>query len=181
MRRILLVMLAVIVLCLGGCKEQKKEVINPDTKIENPTDSSADKQSMQEYVLYYTDSQAEKLYPVTNEAIPENADDPLFVMRELMKTGGSNDGKLINVIPPQTSLNSCELSDGVCRVDLSEEFLSIEGSATQKMAVYSIVNTLCRVKGVYSVQFVIDGELVEIFGNYLFDEPFEADMSLVGE
>ena len=66
-------------------------------------------------------------------------------------------------------------------MDLSEEFLSIEGSATQKMAVYSIVNTLCRVKGVYSVQFVIDGELVEIFGNYLFDEPFEADMSLVGE
>lgn len=180
MKRVLLLMMAVFVLCLGGCKEQK-EVINPDTKVEETDKTDVEEPVLEEYVLYYTDAQAEKLYPITREATKENASDPLFVMRELMKLGGSEDGKLINVIPSNVCLNSCKLDDGVCTVDLSAEFIGIEGTATQKIAVYSVVNTLCAIDGVDCVQFIIDGEKVDVFGNYLFDEPFEADMSLVEE
>jgi len=101
----------------------------------------------------------------------------IFVLNELI--GGTLNSELVNVIPPQTKVNSATCENGICTVDLSADFISKNGTASEQMAIYSVVNTLCSMDGIDKVQFIIDGKKIMIFGSYIFDQPFEADMSIV--
>lgn len=180
MKKLCLVLTLVFVLMLTSCS------LGKDTPTKTPSNDkevvSQEKEEMlYEYVLYYPDSQAQTLNPVVKKAIKEKVTDAEFVLTELLKVKGSEDGKYLSVIAPDTRLNSCSVKDGICTVDFNKAFLNIKGTATQKMAVYSVVNTLCNMDSVESVQFLIDGEKVEIFGGYIFDEPFEADLSIIAE
>ena len=180
MKKIISVILLVFVLMLSSCSLDK------DTSTKTPSNdkevvSQENEEKLYEYVLYYPDSQAQNLYPVVRKAIKDKVTDEKFILKELLKGKGSDDGKYFTVIPTDTTINSCKEEDGICTVDLSKEFLNIKGTATQKMALYSVVNTLCNMDKVNSVQFLIDGKKVEIFGGYIFDEPFELDSSIIAE
>ncbi len=180
MKKIISVIMLVFVLMLSSCSLDK------DTSTKTPSNdkevvSQENEEKLYEYVLYYPDSQAQNLYPVVRKAIKDKVTDEKFILKELLKGKGSDDGKYFTVIPTDTTINSCKEEDGICTVDLSKEFLNIKGTATQKMALYSVVNTLCNMDKVNSVQFLIDGKKVEIFGGYIFDEPFESDSSIIAE
>ena len=180
MKKFLFVLTLVFVLMFSSCSPDE------DTSTITPSDdkeviSQENEEKLHEYVLYYPDSQAQYLHPVVNKALKEKVTDEEFILKELIKVRGSEDGKYFTVIPPDTTINSCKEENGICTVDLSKEFLSIKGTSTQKMALYSVVNTLCNMDKVDFVQFLIDGKKVEIFGGYIFDEPFELDSSIIAE
>ncbi len=177
MKKFLYVLPLVFVLMLTSCSLDN----DTSTKIPSNDKEVVSQEKLYEYVLYYPDSQAQSLHPVVMEASKENTEKCEFIIKELIKVRGSEDGKYINVIPSDTVVNSCSAKDGICTVDLGKDFLNIKGTATQQMAIYSIVNTLCVLDKVDSVQFLIDGEKVEIFGGFIFDEPFEADISIIAE
>lgn len=84
---------------------------------------------------------------------------------ESLKATVTNDVKVIDV----------KIQDDVCFVNLSEEFITKNtgGSAKENGAIYSIVNSLCEIKEINKVQFLIEGEKREEFGQFIFNETFQ--------
>lgn len=80
-------------------------------------------------------------------------------------------------IPSETKIRSVTTSDGICYVDLSNEFITKHsgGSTGEMLTIYSIVNSLTELENVQKVQFLIEGEKREEFkGHVDFSQPFEA-------
>ncbi len=101
------------------------------------------------------------------------------IVNELMKGPASHE--LTGMIPSGTKLQNVETRDGVCYVNFSEDFVSrfAGGTNTGMLIVYSIVNSLCSLENIESVQILIEGEKGATFGDFIFDEPIEKKMSIV--
>lgn len=101
------------------------------------------------------------------------------ILNELIS--GPTTENLVKTIPADTKVLSVETKDSVCYVNLSREFID-KFSGTQNeelLAVYSIVNSLTELKNIKSVQFLVKGEKVEMFGHVIFNEPFTKDDAIV--
>lgn len=61
-------------------------------------------------------------------------------------------------INPNTVVNVVTTSDGVCYVDLSQEFLNKTTNITDDVMIYSIVNSLTNLTGINKVRILIDGK-----------------------
>ena len=74
---------------------------------------------------------------------------------------------LSSAISGDVKVLSVEIINGVCVVDLSEEFTTYNtgGSMKESLAIYSIVNSLCA-NGADSVKFNIEGEENTDFGGH---------------
>ncbi len=71
--------------------------------------------------------------------------------------------------------------DGICYVNLSQDFLTKTATANinDVVTVYSIVNSLCELEEVDKVQFLMEGEKIEDYKGVLdFSTPFTAVESL---
>lgn len=101
------------------------------------------------------------------------------VITELLK--GPESENLIAVIPSDVKVLNVETNNGVCFVNFSSDFVSkfTGGTSTGMFIVYSIVNSLCELDDVDSVQILIEGKAGAEFGDFVFDEPLEANMSIV--
>lgn len=83
-------------------------------------------------------------------------------------------------VPDGTRLNSLTIRDNVCYLDLSKEFVNPQAEVKSEIVIYSIVNTLCELSDVNKVQFTIDGEQRQKYGDTKnFDAPFERNLDLV--
>ena len=100
-----------------------------------------------------------------------------IVVDELLK--GPQSSELSASLPQGTKLLSVEVKDKVCFVNFSKEFASATGSASTTMALYSVVNSLCTLRNIESVQILVNGEAGVEFGNFVLDIPYEANFSLV--
>lgn len=91
-----------------------------------------------------------------------------------------NTSDLKQTIPDGTTLNSLTIRDNVCYVDFSREFQNIQTEVKSEIVIYSVVNTLCELSDVNKVQFTIDGEQKETYGDTKkFNIPFERNLDLV--
>lgn len=91
-----------------------------------------------------------------------------------------NTSDVRETIPNGTALNSVTIRDNVCYVDFSKEFVNLQAEVKSEIVIYSIVNTLCELSNVSKVQFTIDGEQREMYGDMRnFDTPFERNLDLV--
>ncbi len=173
-----------LVFCMVFCtacsvNETAEDVVGTDTDdIMEVTEEEVPKED-EDIILYYSDNQGTGLHRETRTVSYDDAHNPEAVLKELFK--GTQNTTYTNVIPDTVIINSCSLKNGVCTVDLSVEFIEIQGTAAQEMAMYSIVNTLCEMEEVDKVQYLIDGEKVELFGYFDLASPFEADMTFVAD
>lgn len=99
------------------------------------------------------------------------------IVNELIK--GPTSPELISVIPTGTKVISVDTKESVCYVNLSKEFVSKFAGGSGKLALYSIINSLCSLESITSVQFLIEGDTNVEFGDYVFIEPYTADMDIV--
>nr|WP_275552236.1 GerMN domain-containing protein [Anaerotignum lactatifermentans] len=83
-------------------------------------------------------------------------------------------------IPADTKLRDITTtSDGICYVNLSQEFLTKPSNVNEILTIYSVVNSLCELDQIDRVQFLIEGEKVENFrGRSDFGTPYTAVESL---
>ena len=176
MKKLIIFVLIASVCMFAGCGKNNtvSNEIPSDSKVSEKTDKI---EETTEIVLYYPDNQGVFLCKEQRQIPAENSENPEYVLRELIK--GTEDEKLSEVIPDTVQINSCLAEDGLCTVDFSKEFFEIQGTASQEMAIYSVVNTLCEFENIDSVQFLIDGQKMDMFGNYDFASAFEADLSFV--
>ncbi len=100
-----------------------------------------------------------------------------IVVNELLR--GPQNKELSASVPQGTKLLSIEVKDKVCFVNFTKEFVAVSGSSATTMALYSVVNSLCALKNIESVQILINGEAGVEFGNFVLDIPYEANFSLV--
>ena len=131
--------------------------------------------------LYFADKSGQYL-KLEKRTVKRNDKEPIekIAVTELMN-GSQADG--IRLIPTEAKLISTELKDGVCFVNFSKEFVDkhVAGSSAELLTIYSIVNTLVDLDNVNKVQFLIEGQKVETFGEMIFDEPFTKNESLVAQ
>ena len=95
------------------------------------------------------------------------------VMETLLSGPVTDKGYVIRFIADGTELHSAGIDDGICYVDLSEEFLNENIAAPDgtSLVVYAIVNSLTALPEVAGVQFLIDGEARQAYLHPHFDQP----------
>ncbi len=105
-----------------------------------------------------------------------------YVVEQLIKGPAGDDLK--SVIPSDTKIRDISTADGICYVDLSNDFIVKQlGNAGDCIAaVYSIVNSLGEVEGVDKVQFLIEGERTDIYKNTIdLSKPIEPNYDIAFE
>lgn len=118
------------------------------------TTTPADVPPSREAQLYFLDSE-ERVAPLLRE-VDERS--PTTVLTTLLDTEAAEiQSGFSSAIPPDTNLLEASLEDGVLTVDLSEEFLSIEGERSIA-AVAQIVYTATDLPEVDAVQFQVEGD-----------------------
>jgi spore germination protein GerM len=119
--------------------------------------------------VYYADANGE--YLVGEARIVSGSSKYVDAITEMMKE--PVDGSLIKLIPETTRINSVIVSDGVAKVDLSKNFVGdrFVSDVVDILLVYSIVNTLTEFPDINSVEFLIDGEKLEVLGQLDLQEP----------
>ncbi len=132
-------------------------------------------------ILYFARSQGDALaaeYRTVTKT--EEASLPAAVLSALLE-GPRYEG-LTRVIPEGVKLLGVKLENGVCRVDLSREFTDkVPDKATEaRLALYSMVNTLCALDGmnIESVQFTVEGQPIPLYGGLPTISPLEPNFSL---
>ena len=82
-----------------------------------------------------------------------------------------------SAVPDGTEILGLEIEDGIAWVDLNAVFESGGGSLSMAARLAQIAFTLTQVPAVDAVQFLLEGELVEVFGGegLVLDEPVGRD------
>jgi len=133
-------------------------------------------------VLYFSDSDAVYLVGEHREIeIPAGVSEEEAVITELM--AGPRTDDLWSAIPDGTKLLSVVTKAGVCTVNFSREYIgnSPGGTAAERMAIYSVVNTLTELDGIEKVDFLIEGKKEKVYTHAIFDEPFSRDESIIAK
>ena len=119
-------------------------------------------------VLYFADKNGDCLI-VENRTIKITDTNPIeqYIVSELIKGPQSSNAK--SILSQDTALISAQTTDNVCFVNFKSGFVE-KNINNEKLAIYSIVNSLCELDSVNSVQFLVDGKKTEKFGNlYIYD------------
>lgn len=97
-----------------------------------------------------------------------------YVLEELI--AGPQEEGLTSTVPKGTTVRDVKTADGICYVDLSQDFVTghTGGTVAEYLTIYSIVNSLCELDGIKKVQFLIEGEKQEKLKDQMdFAQPFE--------
>lgn len=88
-----------------------------------------------------------------------------YIVSELIK--GPTDTALEAVITSDTKILSVESTDGTAYINMSQSFIDKNSGSAEKenRAVYAIVNSVCELPEINSVQFLIDGKKTSGFQN----------------
>ena len=124
--------------------------------------------------LYFADAEGKTLVK-EERTVEVNANQALerYVLEELI-VGPEEEGHT-QTVPKGTTVRDIKTADGICYVDLSQDFVTghTGGTVEEYLTIYSIVNSLCELDGIKKVQFLIEGEKQENFkGNSEFGQPF---------
>jgi germination protein M len=125
--------------------------------------------------LYFLNKDASGLM-IEQRNIEVNKNQPLakYIMEQLI-IGPKSTG-LLPTVPAETKIRDIKIKDGVCYIDLSNEFVTKHngGSLGEVMTIQSIVNSLTEIPEIKKVQFLIEGEKQQEFkGHVDFSQPFE--------
>ena len=112
-------------------------------------------------VLYYPDTELRYLVAQT-QGVPAMgaAEKPAFIVQQLLQSGKNA------CIAPGTELLDIRVENGVCTVNLSSAFGETlpESFAAERMAVYSIVNSLTELPEITTVDLWVSGAPLEKLG-----------------
>lgn len=104
------------------------------------------------------------------------------IVKELIKGPGAKTG-LKSTIPERTKLRSpVSINAGTATVDFTKEFIDNHpgGKETERITIYSIVNSLTELKEIQKVMFTIDGKSRKEFkGGFQFDAAFPRSTGLI--
>ena len=94
---------------------------------------------------------------------------------------GPKSGNIYALIPADTEIISINVKDGLCTVDLNDEFTNFTGGTSmENLAVHSLVNSLCEIEEINKVKINVEGNTSAMFGgHYSLEDAFTKDMTIV--
>jgi len=108
--------------------------------------------------LYFTNKDGNKLVKVNREvAYSSNIALEKLVVEQLIK-GVKESEDAYSVLNPNTDVVAVTVRDGVCYVNLDDDFLVPTTNASAEVVIYSIANSLVELSNVNKVQFFVNGE-----------------------
>ena len=119
----------------------------------------------QDCVVYLVHGSEELLFPMPTrlrESMSQSL--PELVMLQLLQDPGTNG--IRSCISPGTQLHSITVTDGICYVDLSGEYLL--DPAQLPSAGRTIAASLCQLDGIRGVQILVNGQIPEGYEQDLF-------------
>ena len=122
--------------------------------------------------LYFEESSTGRLVPEDRTIeLYEGETQADKVMSELL--AGPENEAYISAIPEDVTVLYTQVDDGTCYVNLSQEFERDipKTSHEQNNVVYSIVNSLCSVNEINDVQILVNGAVVNFYGNVDISRP----------
>lgn len=132
--------------------------------------------------LYFANDDGTKLIAAYREKhYSTNTPIERFIVEELIAgPSGQVDG-LHSTINPGTRIINVTAKDGICYVNLDENFLTVPNNVSMEAAVYSIVNSLAELSNINKVQILVNGEVPttsSIFQNSTFERNLDMVTSL---
>ena len=101
-----------------------------------------------------------------------------FVVEELIAGPSGQTGELYPSINPNTKILSVMTRDGVCYVNLDENFLTVVNNVSTDVSIYSIVNSLIELSNVNKVQILVNGEVPSSFSSSSFERNLDIVVTL---
>lgn len=104
-----------------------------------------------------------------------------FIVEELIAGPSGQVEGLHPTINPSTKVINVTTKDGICYVNLDENFLTVPENVSMEAAVYSIVNSLVELSNINKVQIMVNGEVPttsSIFQNSTFERNLDLVTSL---
>lgn len=113
--------------------------------------------------LYFASLDGQSLVSETQHVhyYSSNISTEKLVMERLLEGPKSENAQ--SAIPAGTGLISVSVMDGVCFVNLDENFLSQNFSIREDVVIYSIVNSLAELSTVNTVQLSVNGETNQVY------------------
>ena len=147
--------------------EQSQTQTTPTVVIETPGTTQVTSTETKTVILYFTDTAGEKLIP-EERRVTKVIGIARSCIEELIK--GPIQAGLKGTLPASTQLLDINVRpDGLCIVDFSGDLIKdLPVSAkSEKLAVYSIVNTLTQFPTVERVEMRVDGKTVDTLLGYV--------------
>lgn len=149
-------------------------IMSADTFVENEASSYQETT----LTLYFTNETGDKLVENTRDVYYKGTSSMEKVILEQLIAGPEENG--YPTIPANTKILNTAVEDGICYVNLSNEFLTSDYDVTAQIPIYSIVNSLSELSGVAKVQISVNGETSKSFREMIsLEEPFERNLDLV--
>lgn len=130
-------------------------------------------------ILFFADETGTLLKEYEQTVEISNTTSLARLVVESLINGPEEEGYMATLSDEIRILN-ISVNDGICYVDLSEEFYDTSNPLTNDVIVYSIVNSLVELPTVSKVQFLKNGEKIQFFRETMpFDGLFERNLDIV--
>lgn len=129
--------------------------------------------------LYFATESGTELRPVQSTVVYNtNVSMERLVVEQIIN--GPEDRNTYATVDPSTKVISVTVTDGVCFVNLSSDFLNPVGFVTPEVTIYSIVNSLAELSNVRKVQFHVNGESKIVYREIVdLENPLARNLDIV--
>lgn len=120
--------------------------------------------------LYFAGEEGTKLIAAYREK-HYSTSTPLerFVVEELIAGPSGQVEGLYPSVNPATKIINVMTKDGICYVNLDENFLTVVNNVPTEVSVYAIVNSLVELTSINKVQILVNGEVPAAFSTSTFE------------
>lgn len=132
--------------------------------------------------LYFANKEGDKLIETNRKLVySTNISMEKLVVEQLI--GGPSEKvkeKVFPTINPSTKIISVTVKDGICYVNLNENFLNQNLKVTSDVTIYSLTNSLVELPNVNKVQIVVNGDMNVMYReNISLATPFERNLDII--
>lgn len=92
-----------------------------------------------------------------------------FVVEELIAGPSGKVEGLYASVNPNTKIINVTTRDGICYVNLDENFLTVVNNVPTEESIYAIVNSLVELSNINKVQILVNGEVPDTFSTSVFE------------
>lgn len=133
--------------------------------------------------LYFANEDGDKLVKVNREVVyNSNIALEKIVIEQLIKGVLEEEEEAYPMINPMTEIVAVTVRDGVCYINLDENFLVPTGNASAEVVFYSIANSLAELNNINKVQFFVNGENELVYEETMsLSEVYGRNLELVEE
>lgn len=130
-------------------------------------------------ILYFANETGEALKEYRKIIEISNNTSLARIVVESLIEGPERDGYQAT-LSDETTIRNISVKDGICYVDLSDEFYNADNPLRNDIIVYSVVNSLVELPTISKVQFLKNGEKQSFFRETMeFDGIFERNLDLI--